>query len=63
VVGLSSATTLGGTVTIDVVGGNVILNQGIGGLPGTNDATVTTVDILTSNGIIHKLDKVITPAN
>ncbi|MFM2162390.1 MAG: hypothetical protein RLZZ383_1902, partial [Pseudomonadota bacterium] len=63
VVGLSSATTLGGTVTIDVAGGNVILNQGIAGLPGTNDATVTTVDILTSNGIIHKLDKVITPAN
>jgi len=59
----STVTTLGGTFTVDVDGSTVTLNEGVSGVAGTNDATVTVVDIIASNGIIHKLDAVITPAS
>jgi len=63
VVGVSSFSTLGGTVTVTLDGTNVILNDGLPGwVDGVNTATVTVVDILTSNGIIHKINKVITPS-
>ena len=54
VVMLEAATTLQGSdVTIEVVDGKVILN-------GT--AEVVTVDIETSNGVIHVIDAVLLPA-
>jgi transforming growth factor-beta-induced protein len=60
--GSSVASLAGGDITIDVVDGAVVLNQGVdGGFAGANDATVITTDILTSNGVIHKIDAVILP--
>lgn len=55
VVTLDSATTLNGQdVTITVTdGGDVQIN----------DATVTTTDIKTSNGVIHVIDTVLVPAD
>ncbi|WP_127556749.1 fasciclin domain-containing protein [Saccharospirillum alexandrii] len=51
VVGLSSAETITGeTLTIEVMGGNVMVNG----------ATVIATDIETSNGVIHVIDTVIT---
>lgn len=51
VVGLSSAETITGeTLTIEVMGGNVMVNG----------ATVIATDIETSNGVIHLIDTVIT---
>jgi uncharacterized surface protein with fasciclin (FAS1) repeats len=51
VVGLSSVETLqGGNLTISVDGGVMI-----------NDANVTAVDVMASNGIIHVIDKVLIP--
>ena len=48
----------GGSVSIDVVGGNVILNQG-----GNRAATVTTTDVVASNGVIHVIDTVLDPGD
>ena len=49
---LTSATTLqGGTVSIDTSSGNVMIN----------DATVTTADVMASNGVIHIIDTVLLP--
>lgn len=62
VVAVSTFNTLGGAVTVDVANGMVTLNEGIMGVPGTNDAMIEVVDILTSNGVIHKIGAVITPA-
>ncbi|MEP4547753.1 MAG: fasciclin domain-containing protein [Saccharospirillum sp.] len=51
VVGLSSAETITGeTLTIEVMGGKVMVNG----------ATVIATDIETSNGVIHVIDTVIT---
>jgi uncharacterized surface protein with fasciclin (FAS1) repeats len=53
VVGLSSATTVGGQdISIEVVGGEVILNGSI---------KVVTTDIAASNGVIHVIDGVLIP--
>lgn len=55
----SSATMLnGGDMTIDVVGGSVVLNLG-----GNRQATVTITDIVASNGVIHVIDTVLDPAD
>ena len=52
VVTLDEAETLEGSmVTIDVVDGNVFLN----------DSQVTTTDIEASNGVVHVIDKVLVP--
>jgi transforming growth factor-beta-induced protein len=60
----SSAETGYGPITIDVVGADVVLNEGVEApFPGVNDARVVTKDILTSNGVIHKIDKVLLPGN
>ena len=48
----------GGSVSIDVVGGNVVLNQG-----GSRAATVTTTDVVASNGVIHVIDTVLDPGD
>jgi uncharacterized surface protein with fasciclin (FAS1) repeats len=45
----------GSTISVDVVGGNVVLNQA------TNNATVIVPDIIATNGIIHAIDMVLTP--
>lgn len=60
--GTSVTALAGGDITVDVIGGSVVLNDGVdGGLVDANTATVVTVDIITSNGVIHKIDKVIAP--
>ena len=60
--GMSVNALAGGGITVDVIGGMVVLNSGVdGGLMSVNDATVVTADILTSNGVIHKIDQVIKP--
>ena len=46
----------GDLMTIDVVGGNVVLNLG-----GTGEATVVITDVICSNGVIHVIDAVLTP--
>ena len=52
VVTLDEAETLeGSTVAIDVVDGNVFLNE----------SQVTSTDIEASNGVIHVIDKVLVP--
>jgi len=52
VAGLESADSVeGSTIDIRVDGGKVFVN----------DAQVTITDILTSNGVIHVIDKVILP--
>lgn len=48
----------GGSVSIDVVGGNVVLNQN-----GNRAATVTTTDVVASNGVIHVIDTVLDPGD
>jgi transforming growth factor-beta-induced protein len=59
-----SVDSLGGSMTINADSGSVVINEGVdGGFPGTNDATVVVTDILTSNGVIHKMDRVILPAD
>ena len=53
VVGLDSAETLqGGEITIEVVDGDVVLNDSV---------RVTQTDIQTSNGVIHVIDAVLLP--
>ncbi len=49
--GMMAATVQGGEITVDLDSGVMV-----------NDATVTTADIETSNGVIHVIDKVIMPA-
>ncbi len=52
VVGLNEATTVNGqALSIDAKGGTVKID----------DATVTAVDIIASNGVIHVIDKVVLP--
>jgi uncharacterized surface protein with fasciclin (FAS1) repeats len=51
VVGLNSATTLNGDVTITVDGGVFV-----------NDAEVVITDIIATNGVIHVIDAVLLPA-
>jgi transforming growth factor-beta-induced protein len=52
----------GGTISIKLDGGKVILNDGVdGGVEAVNDSEVQVVDILTANGVIHKLSAVIKP--
>jgi uncharacterized surface protein with fasciclin (FAS1) repeats len=52
VANLTAATTVEGQdIAIKVEGGNVMINN----------ATVTTADIMTSNGVIHVIDTVILP--
>ena len=48
----------GDDMTIDVVGGNVVLNAGK-----PQEATVTLTNILCSNGTIHVIDAVLDPAD
>lgn len=54
--GMSFAMLNGGLLNVDVVGGNVVLNQ-----DGSRPATITTTDITASNGVIHVLDIVLAP--
>lgn len=49
---MQAATVQGGNIMIDLDNGVMI-----------NDASVTTADIATSNGVIHVIDKVILPAS
>lgn len=49
---MTAATVQGGDIIIDLDKGVMI-----------NDASVTTADIETSNGVIHVIDKVILPSN
>jgi len=48
-------TLQGSTISVDVVGGKVVLNQA------TNNATVVLPDVIATNGIIHAIDMVLTP--
>jgi uncharacterized surface protein with fasciclin (FAS1) repeats len=50
--GMTAATLQGENITVDLDGGVKI-----------NDATVTTADIMASNGVIHVIDKVLVPAS
>ncbi len=50
--GMTAETLQGGELTVDLDNGVMI-----------NDATVTTADVETSNGVIHIVDKVILPAS
>jgi uncharacterized surface protein with fasciclin (FAS1) repeats len=45
------ATLQGGDIVVDAVSGSVMVN----------DATVTSADIMASNGVIHVIDRVILP--
>ncbi|SNC60919.1 Uncaracterized surface protein containing fasciclin (FAS1) repeats [Hymenobacter gelipurpurascens] len=51
-------TTLGGPVTVGVNGSSVTVR---GNGNGTNNANVTTANILASNGVIHVIDRVLLP--
>ena len=62
VVGVSSFNTLGGSVTVTVDGSTVTLNKDVTGYMGTNNSVVQVVDLIASNGVIHKIDAVISPA-
>ena len=48
----------GGSISLDVIGGQLILNSG-----GNREATVTVTDVLASNGVIHVIDTVLDPAD
>jgi transforming growth factor-beta-induced protein len=63
VVANPSITTLGGSISVDVDGSTVTLNEGVSGVAGTNDSVIQVVDLVTSNGTIHKISKVVTPAS
>ncbi|GHA79594.1 hypothetical protein GCM10007067_16410 [Lysobacter bugurensis] len=55
--GSATLTTVqGGTLTANVVDGNVIVTDAKG-----NKATVTTADVMQSNGVIHVIDTVLMP--
>lgn len=62
VVSVSSFDTLNGSVTVDVDGSVVTLNKDVNGYSGTNNSVVQVVDLIASNGVIHKLGAVISPA-
>jgi uncharacterized surface protein with fasciclin (FAS1) repeats len=47
-----------GTMSIDLVGGELELNVG-----GNRPATVTITDVLCSNGVIHVIDAVLDPTD
>ncbi|MGB5656892.1 MAG: fasciclin domain-containing protein, partial [Acidimicrobiia bacterium] len=53
--GTTPATLNGATIEVDVHG-NVVLNAGT-----ANPANIITVDVKTSNGIIHVIDAVLIP--
>lgn len=59
VVGVTDFDTLTGNVTVDVSGTTVTLNKDVNGYDGTNDSVIQVVDIITSNGVIHKIGSVI----
>jgi uncharacterized surface protein with fasciclin (FAS1) repeats len=46
------------SMSIDVVGNMVVLNQG-----GGREAMVTITDVLCSNGVIHVIDTVLDPTD
>jgi uncharacterized surface protein with fasciclin (FAS1) repeats len=46
----------GASMSIDVVGDTVVLNQG-----GNREAVITITDVLCSNGVIHVIDAVLDP--
>jgi uncharacterized surface protein with fasciclin (FAS1) repeats len=48
----------GDNMSIDVVGGSVVLNEG-----GNREATVIITDVLCSNGVIHVIDAVLDPGD
>jgi len=48
----------GGNMSLDVVGGDLILNLG-----GNREATVTITDVLCSNGVIHVINAVLDPSD
>ena len=54
--GYAVETVGGGTLTANVVDGNVVLTDAAGGT-----ATVTATDIAASNGVIHVIDTVLMP--
>ena len=55
--GSATLTTVqGGTLTASVDGGNVVVTDAQG-----NKATVTTADLMASNGVIHVVDTVLMP--
>jgi uncharacterized surface protein with fasciclin (FAS1) repeats len=55
--GKATITTVqGGTLTAMLDGGNVVITDGAGG-----KTTVTTADVMTSNGVIHVTDGVFLP--
>ncbi|MGD9188275.1 MAG: fasciclin domain-containing protein [Desulfobacteraceae bacterium] len=56
--GQSVAMVNGDLMAIDTVGSDLVLNNG-----GTASATVTSTDILASNGVIHVIDAVLAPAD
>ena len=51
-------TVNGETFTVDVADGTVTITDGQG-----NEATVTSTDIVASNGVIHVIDSVLLPAS
>lgn len=55
--GYTIETVGGGTLTANVVDGNVVLTDATGGT-----ATVTSTDVEASNGVIHVIDTVLMPA-
>lgn len=54
--GYTIETVGGGTLTANVVDGNVVLTDAAGGT-----STVTTTDVAASNGVIHVIDTVLMP--
>lgn len=54
--GMTATMLNGGTMTIDVVDGAVVLNRGL-----DREATVTTANIRASNGVIHEINAVLNP--
>lgn len=56
--GVELTTVAGGTLTANLVDGNVVLTDGNGGT-----STVVTTDVDASNGVIHVIDTVLMPAS
>lgn len=56
--GVELTTVSGGTLTANLVDGNVVLTDANGGT-----ATVVTTDVDASNGVIHVIDTVLMPAS
>ncbi|MBF9043028.1 fasciclin domain-containing protein [Rhodobacterales bacterium HKCCE4037] len=51
-------TVEGGTITADLVNGNVVIFDETGRF-----STVTTADVMQSNGVVHVIDRVLMPAS